>query len=501
MRRTAAIVCALLCGLLWGYARAADAKVAVYALHVGYNAAPEGSGLRELRYADDDALKFHVFFRPFAEASVLLTNPDAATAARLGDSEPKAPTLAQLRRTVAAIRTSIAEARRRGDSPIVFFTYSGHGASDSEGVVHLTLADGKLTQMLLYQEIVQALDADFMHLVIDACHAEAVVGGRGEKNAELVALGAQELRPTLAAYPHVGTLLAASADSETHEWSRVESGLFSHEVLSALSGAADADQDGRVSYDEVYAFVMSARSRMSDPRARVDLRVSAPPTDPRVPLVDDRWLTRMAILRGQADELGHFYVERDDGLRLSDAHVEGFRPFRMFVPAARALHLRHARGESTFSLAPGETRDLALLGDSAGEPVARGSLLAALEVGWFQAAYSPSYYRGFSARPPALVKQAPASTPPRAMNPSLKPAAFSAAATVAGTAFGFTALSTVLAIMATQRWDALRAREDAAPADVTTAERDRQLWMTAAITGAAVTAGFGALMLWLGLSE
>jgi hypothetical protein len=58
----------------------------------------------------------------------------------------------------------------------------------------------------------------------------------------------EEIERSMAArLAHVGTFVSTSADAQVYEWSRIESGVFSHSVRSGLSGAADLDGDGRIS--------------------------------------------------------------------------------------------------------------------------------------------------------------------------------------------------------------------------------------------------------------
>jgi hypothetical protein len=63
-----------------------------------------------------------------------------------------APTLALLQRTLAGFRSAMAGDRKRGDEPVVFLTFSGHGAVDEHGRYFLSLLDGGLTRQQLYDE-------------------------------------------------------------------------------------------------------------------------------------------------------------------------------------------------------------------------------------------------------------------------------------------------------------------------------------------------------------
>ena len=116
---------------------------------------------------------------------------------------------------------------------------------------------------------------------------------------------------------------STSSAKESHEWSAYRAGVFSHEVRSALTGAADVSGDGRVDYSELHAFVAAANSRVEDPRARIDLYVRPPAIDVRMPLVDLRQARFNNYLSVPAGAPAHFYLEDDRGVRYADVNLSG----------------------------------------------------------------------------------------------------------------------------------------------------------------------------------
>ncbi len=72
----------------------------------------------------------------------------------------------------------------------------------------------------------------------------------------------QEPDPTQAAIPQAweepAVVIATARDQQTHEWDAYAGGVFTHQVISGLRGAADVNRDGRVEYSEVHAFLTSA---------------------------------------------------------------------------------------------------------------------------------------------------------------------------------------------------------------------------------------------------
>ena len=258
----------------------APASAKTYAIVVGYNGVPEASAesLRPLRYADDDAARWAVFLGRFADVSVLTVLDEESQRIHPGlAAKTRVPTATNLARAVARVRAAVeADTARGDDDAVVFFVYSGHGAHTEGGAPFLTLHGGDTLERAELYASVGAIGSRFTHVVIDACHAAAIVGARGgffgeEREAapldEAEVLEQLAAPPDLSSHPQIGALLSASAGESSHEWSEVAAGVFTHEVLSALHGAADVNADGRIEYSEVAAYVAAANSEVDDPRA------------------------------------------------------------------------------------------------------------------------------------------------------------------------------------------------------------------------------------------
>jgi hypothetical protein len=412
----------LMASLLLLASGAAWGRTTTYAIHVGNNAPPEGvpGALARLRYADDDAVRWFEFTSRFAEQSVLLSTLDEETQRRspLLARRTQAPTWLTLKRVVLAIAVQVERDLARGDEPVVYLTFSGHGARDEQGVFFLALEGGGLRQRELYEELLMPLRAATVHLLIDACHAESLVsprdGASQEQTMARVAVdphvGAGAFEPRLPErFSRVGVLIATAVEQQAHEWSRIESGVFTHEVLSGLSGAADVNGDGLVEYSELSAFVASANREFSDPRA-VPAMVTLPPrADLHTPLVRLTELrgTGTGVLQGRF-EWGHFYVELENGRRVLDVHLEPGQVAKLYVPTGRLFIVAGER-EATVMVAPQQTLDTTGVSFSPRRASARGSLEAALDSAFFRAAFSRAYYQGYvdSRREPSVTFEAP----------------------------------------------------------------------------------------------
>ena len=280
----------------------------------------------DLRYADDDGLRWFEVFRRLGIEPELLTVPDAETAAvsatfLAGVKEPsRANVEAAVRRLADLTRADHAT----GAVVDAYVVYVGHGQTDAAGKATLTLLDGTVDQSALYTSVVDPIGADFVHVVVDACHAGGVVGTRGGDARVLAQLRATLERDVLAHRPRVGALYAESADGSTHEWSQLRAGVFSHVVRSGLLGAVDVNRDGQVSYSELEAFVAASIRGVLTPSGGLQIQgvspgaaagASALRTQPR--------RARAAPPGGPRKVNARISVDDTSGTRLLDAYRGG----------------------------------------------------------------------------------------------------------------------------------------------------------------------------------
>lgn len=389
-------------------ASGARAEVRIHGIVIGHNGSPEGRPeLSPLRYADDDAMRFAGLLQLTGAEPHMLLSADADTRRRhpgLGGrvSIPSPAALdAAIERVARAAREDIA----RGDRPVVFFTYSGHGVRTPEGRVELTLAGGRLGEADLRERILPALAHAHVHLFVDACHAGGLVGERGafdrEIDATTVEVPAERARRLFDAeplddFPTVGAFLAAAEGSEAHEWSRVESGLFTHEAVSGLLGAADVNGDLRVEYGELQAFISAANSAIRDPRARTRLVVRPPGDDANQVLLDLRSFSpRARWLVGDAGGLGRFHVELEDGTRVAEARIADGTRMVLAWPRDQVAFVVTRAGEARIRQDAPTVVALGSLSMQARRAAARGARDASYDRELFGAPYGATYYLGF----------------------------------------------------------------------------------------------------------
>lgn len=453
----------------------AQAQMRTYVISIGNNAAPIDSdaALMPLRYADDDAARVYEWAHTLTDEITLLSVLDAETQKRFPalPALARSPTLQALRATVAQIKQKIADATAHGDKTTVIFYMSGHGQrADKDRPASLALLDGPLTQAALYDEVLQELPATYVHVLIDACHAEAVVRPRdsGGISAPSVALPTDEMRRWLAAntlerFPNVGAVIASSAQQEAHEWTVYQGGVFTHELLSGLRGGADINGDQRIEYSELQAFLVAANRGVDDAHWRVQVLTRPPPINMRVPLVDLHHLRDVGWATGSVASLHHFFVEDSRGARLIDANVEPGRSVRFALPAAVDLCIHSLAGESWLRLSPGQDADLTALRYTPGSTVSRDATASSMQRGLFSMPYGPAYYFGFVDRAgdPAVAVQGPLVA---ASGPAGTVAHFWPAWGVVGAALVSSGVFAVLAVRAQRDWDSTSLQRTAADA-------------------------------------
>lgn len=340
---------------------------AAFALVVAHNRSNDAS-VKALRYADDDGARFYELMAAVARRTELLVVLDSETQKTFSGLTrvARAPSRAELSQAMARLRKAMLAARKQGLRTVFYFYYAGHGdvGSDREG--YINLLDGRFSRSDLYREVIARSPADLNHIIIDACNAYFLVNRRGAarrgSEAYQRAMRSFLARESLERYPNTGVVLSTASMAETHEWSRYRSGIFSHQLLSALWGSADVDGDRAVSYRELSAYVAAANLRVRDSRARLSIYARAPSADHQASLVNLKALRRagagkvgptLAIPRAMQ---GHYYLEDDRGVRHLDFNKSAEQPLKVALLNRPYYYLRSADRESM--IRPGQQAEI-----------------------------------------------------------------------------------------------------------------------------------------------
>jgi hypothetical protein len=304
----------------------------LYGLVVGYNNSDD-QAVEPLRYADDDAVKNAQLLRELGAELVLLTELDADSARLFSEIDAARPTLRAIERALDELEQRIAASKARGRRTELMIFYSGHGdVKNNEGFIQI--AGGRLHRSE-FRKLISRTSADAVHVIVDACKSYFLVFDRGPGGTRTKV----DLELSTEALPdHVGLLLSTSAAQDSHEWEEFQAGIFSHEVRSALRGAADLDTDGHVSYEETAAFVFGANRAIANARYRPQFFVRAPKNRALVELAG-RGGARLVAGSGSGIAT-HLYVEDARGNRVLDFHPKQDQSLEILIPEERPLFVR-----------------------------------------------------------------------------------------------------------------------------------------------------------------
>jgi hypothetical protein len=373
-----------------------------YALIIANNASLDPK-VAPLRYADDDGARYYELFAPQAKDTVLLSVLDAETQARHPGlaARTQPPTRAVLKESLARLSAKMAQDRKAGRAPVLYFIFTGHGQRGPAGEGTVSLLDGPFTRTDLYTQVIAPSPASFIHLIVDACDSYFFVNARGALPigpAQTAAVTQQLASRELDRYPQVGVVLSTSSAQESHEWSAISAGVFSHQVRSALAGAADVNGDGRVEYSELTAFIAAASQGVEDVRGRLDIFARPPALDRSAPLTDLSHNTGLGYLLVPEGLSGRMWVEDTRGVRVADFNKERERPLVLALPPDRGYYLRTS-GQETRLTVPraGTVVDAGALSWSPAAVASRGAVEEAFREKLFSVAFGPRFYSGYVA--------------------------------------------------------------------------------------------------------
>jgi hypothetical protein len=345
--------------LLFSPIARAETPVFTQAIIIGANTSVDRE-LPPLRYADDDAIRFAELFKTIGIPSRVLARLDEATGRLYPEAKAGArlPTAAELRAVVAEVAGQVAQAKARGAKTALYVVFAGHGNARRDRA-YITLEDARLSAEDFLATVVEPVGAQQSHVIIDACHSYLFAMSRGPGGTHRPVRGFLE-GSFGGKSDRVGFLISSSQSGESHEWDGFQSGVFSHEVRSGMTGAADADGDGVVSYREIAAFVLRASAAIVNEAYRPTVYARAPRGENG--LVDLRGAA-VGRMRVDGDAAGkHFLVEDARGVRWADFHARLGQALRVLVPGGhRPLYIRNAE-DGQESVVEGEEKEVVLAG-------------------------------------------------------------------------------------------------------------------------------------------
>lgn len=199
-----------------------------FALVVGAN--DGGTSRVRLRYAGTDAVNFTSVMTRFggvAEGDVWLLQE---------------PSRKQFLTAMEGMKARVAEAQAAGIRAELLVYYSGH--SDENGL----MLGGERLAYPEFRSRIDAVPARIRVAVVDACASGALTRLKG--GSRLPAFSVDQ-SSNLSGYAFLTSSSGAEAAQESD---RIKASYFTHYLVSGLRGAADRNQDGRVTLGEAYAF-------------------------------------------------------------------------------------------------------------------------------------------------------------------------------------------------------------------------------------------------------
>jgi hypothetical protein len=323
LKNTAWILLALLTGVA-AFASTASARWARFSLVVGYNGSDDPE-LASLKYADDDAMKYAQVLQNVSEKSILLTHLDKESARVFDAKKHKAPTRQNLKAALISLRKDMDVARKRGDKPVLFFVYSGHGNYDQEGRGYVHLEDGRWTTRDLYYSVFGPTKGDSPHhvvLVADACNAALLVNSRGSSQRRRVTGTSLKLE----SYPNVGVILSSSTVGE--------------------------------GFAELAAFVAAANAEIKNETYRITPYIRPPLSAPNLPIVSFKEGHFPSRVRIGKDFAGKSHLINGELVRYADFHKAAGHAFWMGIPGKGSFVVVH--GDDEYMVPAGARGDLTL---------------------------------------------------------------------------------------------------------------------------------------------
>ena len=146
-----------------------------------------------------------------------------------------------LRRTLISVNR---EVRAAGQAALLFVFYSGH--ADAEAL-HLRGSKLALSEL---RDLVYGSPADVRILIIDACRSGVLTRVKGGSRQAGFKIQLDDQLST----EGTATLTSSAAGEESQESDRLRASFFTHYLASALLGAADRDENGKVTLSEAFSY-------------------------------------------------------------------------------------------------------------------------------------------------------------------------------------------------------------------------------------------------------
>lgn len=260
------------------------------------------------------------------------------------------PTRQDFLSALEALRARASGLKSHGARVDVMVYYSGH--ADETG---LMLGPDALSYAEL-RDAVRAIDADVGITILDACASGAITRLKGgQPHPAFLTDVSSDVRG-------YAFLTASSGDEAAQESDRLRGSFFTHALLTALRGAADASGDGKVSLGEAYQFAFSETLAQTTP---TEAGAQHPSYDIKMAGTGDVVLTDLretssSVIFG-ADYDGRFFVLDSKRQLVAELYKPHGRPIELALePGEYEIYFAQDKDlyTSTVSVAEGQRREL-----------------------------------------------------------------------------------------------------------------------------------------------
>ncbi len=368
-----------------------------FVIAVGNNNSPK-LGRPQLKYADDDAARaVETFLSATGTRHVELLTTMDDDSARLHAgllAQAKPATRAEVTSAFARLADWGKERRAAGVRTRGYFIFAGHGDVE-QGEGFIEFEDGPL-RASDFEALLARAGVDELHVVLDSCNSWFVLNPR-KAGGRLFPTPKEATEALRARLPNVGVLLSTSAESETYEWSELQSGIFSYAFRSGLVGGADVKVDGEVSYEELAAFIDVATRAIKNPAFRPRIFARGPGGSTASSFASSAG-SDATVLTGTSTEPLRLRFRDGDGVRLYDVNVGANTKLTVRLPRRDGLVLerKEVLGWRAFQLPQGGSVELSSVVTPAAH--VQGRSANELLTSFFDVAFSSSDVETWKAR-------------------------------------------------------------------------------------------------------
>jgi outer membrane beta-barrel protein len=259
-----------------------------FAFVVGAN--DGGKGRSQLRFANKDAEAFIHVLNELGGVSV-----EDTVLVR----DATRPTIAE---GLTQLKKKLLDSKAQGERQEVLFYYSGHSDEDGLRLKHEVLP------YLELKEMITALPVDAQLIVVDSCASgQLAMSKGGQRRAAFLMDESSKTRGH-------AIITSSSSDEAAQESSSIGGSIFTHYFLSGLRGAADVNDDRKVTLSEGYQYAYA------ETLSRTEKTLGGPqhPSyDFRLAGTGDLILTDLressAFLRFPSSSFGRYFVRNQTG--------------------------------------------------------------------------------------------------------------------------------------------------------------------------------------------